>query len=45
MKHHEGGGGGGAGLEWSGVETHNTDDLNILISKEFFTFRSAKTKI
>ena len=44
MKHHEGGG-GGAGLEWSGVETHNTDDLNILISKEFFTFRSAKTKI
>ena len=40
-----GGGGGCAGLEWSGVETHNTDDLNILISKEFSKFKSAKTKI
>ena len=35
----------GAGLEWSGVETHNMDDLNILISKEFSEFRSAKTRI
>ena len=44
MNHHEGGG-GGAELEWSGVETHNMDDLNILISKEFSKFRSAKNKI
>ena len=43
MKHHEGG--GGAGLEWSGVETHNMDDPNILISKEFSKFIRAKTKI
>ena len=42
MKHHEVG--GGARLEWSGVETHNTDDLNILISKEFSKFISAKTQ-